>query len=661
MNARLYILPMFAAAACATTNAPPQLARRSLPTHESILNITLAHGSPRELATRTQLGRLLSAYNVKPWLFTRDVVIDEEAIPHSHPALTLHARHLRDDDQLLSTLIHEEPHWFVDSRPDRLERVVADFRTRFPGIPVGFPDGATSERSSYEHLPVIYLEYEGLRSLVGDQRADATFRFWEGDHYRALYRLVREHRAMVAGVLAQDDLVPPFLHVNIKPNDTRLFESEPQTGDEFARSERDAINGDVLDRLVREADASRSDSLLVLKDGKLVCERYFEHERGAMDTMSVTKSFVSLAIGFLLADGKITSLDVPLSRYFSEFKAGIKAKVTLRHVLTHTSGLEHRPAAGVLTKQEDRLAYVKALPAIEEPGNKFSYNNEAVQLLSGVIATAAKKPVDAYLAEKLFTSLGIDGWTWAKDQEGQRRHVLWPLALGARSGKVGQVLLSGGRYRDRQVVPSSWINESTRPVRGDISWSGYLWWFQNDGPWFVQSADSLAGYVPASFGAASKLASLRTVGRTYLRASVQSRSSPIHDTLTTRCASSREVGCGGDDLRLEEPSRDEGLDDAPHLTLAEARLKGEAVLRRPPLGVIPDVHFDRIEDRAFRGTQVPAYGVVQAMPLGSPVPRRRREAEDPRLAHWRTPLPPVRPETGRAPRTPAPARAGAGR
>jgi len=472
-----------------------------------LLDITLAHGSPSEQATRTQLERLVSSYDITPWLLTRQIVVDESTIPHSHPVLTLHAKHLKDDDLLLSTLLHEELHWFALSRHEHLEHAVDELRERLPGLPVGYPDGADSDQSSYEHLAIIYLEYEGLLHFVGEARAKAAFHYWEDDHYRTLYRTVREHRRAVAQIVASNELIPTFLQVTREAN-APLFDDAPAAGDDPARAPPDAVDADALDHLIVEADASRSDSLVVLRDGKLVCERYFGHPRSPIETMSVTKSFVSLAIGFLIAEGKVPSLDVPLSRYYPEFRAGLKAKVTLRHVLTHTSGLEHRPAAGVLSNQADRLAYVRSLSVVDDPGTKFSYNNEAVQLLSGVIATAAKKPVDAYLNEKLFEPLGSREWSWAKDKKGNVA-TFYGLSLSARDmAKIGVTLLADGRYQGREIVPTDWVRTSTRPARADLSWTGLLWWIENDGPWFMQTAASLGSYAPASFTAAPKLAPL---------------------------------------------------------------------------------------------------------------------------------------------------------
>ncbi len=153
----------------------------------------------------------MKTYPLEPYIYTRELVIDENAIPHSHMVLTLHTRHVKEDDQLLSTFIHEELHWFAEAHKDALAAAVTELRAEFPGLPVGYPDGGQSEQSSYEHMVIIWGEYEDLVKLVGAQRADAVFAFWENDHYRALYRLLREHRPRIAEIVKKHSLVPDAL------------------------------------------------------------------------------------------------------------------------------------------------------------------------------------------------------------------------------------------------------------------------------------------------------------------------------------------------------------------------------------------------------------------------------------------------------------------
>jgi hypothetical protein len=117
------------------------------------LTISLAHNSVTERDTRNQLDRLLHKYDLSKWFYTKEIVIDDEAIPHSDPVLTLHTRQLKDDDLLLSTFVHEQMHRFLAlSRQEDFDQAKTDLRRFFPEIPVGFPQGSSSDEGNYEHL-----------------------------------------------------------------------------------------------------------------------------------------------------------------------------------------------------------------------------------------------------------------------------------------------------------------------------------------------------------------------------------------------------------------------------------------------------------------------------------------------------------------------------
>jgi len=166
------------------------LLARPVWTGEVPLVIWLTRGSEPEARTREQLRRLLGAHDLSPWTLTRSVQIDQEAIPHSHPVLTLHARHLAQDDLLLATYIHEQCHWHLERQRDAVDAAVTELKKSYPRVPVGGADGARSERSSYEHLIIGWLELDGVRQLLGPQRARAAIAYWTHDHYRWIYRTV---------------------------------------------------------------------------------------------------------------------------------------------------------------------------------------------------------------------------------------------------------------------------------------------------------------------------------------------------------------------------------------------------------------------------------------------------------------------------------------
>jgi hypothetical protein len=165
------------------------------------IEITLAHDSRRERQTRDQLLAIAARFDLTPWIITRRVIIEERAIPHSHPVLTLNTRHIADDDLLLATFLHEQAHWRVLDDRHALKRAIAELGHRFPGLPVGHPRGGDSDASSYLHVVVNFLEWRALRDLVGDERARAVMEFWCNDHYTELYRLVLTEEDEIARVV----------------------------------------------------------------------------------------------------------------------------------------------------------------------------------------------------------------------------------------------------------------------------------------------------------------------------------------------------------------------------------------------------------------------------------------------------------------------------
>ena len=172
------------------------------------LEITLKQGTAREAQTRDQLRRLVAAYDVSPWVFTRAIVVDERSIPHSHPVLTVHARHLHDDELLLSTFVHEQLHWFLVSKGKATDEAIADLQALFPTVPGKPPEGAQDEHSTYLHLIDCYLEYRADQQLFGELRARQVMDFWATDHYSWIYRTVLERPRDIAGVVAKYKLMP---------------------------------------------------------------------------------------------------------------------------------------------------------------------------------------------------------------------------------------------------------------------------------------------------------------------------------------------------------------------------------------------------------------------------------------------------------------------
>jgi CubicO group peptidase (beta-lactamase class C family) len=247
-------------------------------------------------------------------------------------------------------------------------------------------------------------------------------------------------------------------------------------------AEKLGMDGAALDMLIRDASGNDTDALVVLRDGKLVAERTFGRAIAPIHTMSVTKFITAIAVAMLLEDGKISSLDAPLSTWFPQWSDARKAKVTLRHLLTHTSGIEHGKVATNLNKAKDRVEYVLGSAVTAEPGTVWEYNNEAVALLSGVIARAAGRQCDDYLKERLFTPLGIRNYTWNRDAAGNTITYA-ELQLTARDlARIGQLLVDGGRAAAKQILAPASIALFAANATPLSKTQGLLWMIPADGP-----------------------------------------------------------------------------------------------------------------------------------------------------------------------------------
>jgi hypothetical protein len=165
------------------------------------LSITLKHDTPLEQRKREQVERLASQYDLKKFTITRDIVIEQGAVPHSRPVLTLNGRFMDSDDLTLSQYVHEQAHWALGRHRNENRELLRDLMSAFPGIPTDYPRGSGDVPDSYFHLAVIMLEWQALEELVGEERARAAETFKQTDHYTALYALVLQNRPRVEAIL----------------------------------------------------------------------------------------------------------------------------------------------------------------------------------------------------------------------------------------------------------------------------------------------------------------------------------------------------------------------------------------------------------------------------------------------------------------------------
>jgi hypothetical protein len=168
------------------------------------LSIKLSHHTPREMQTAQLLQTVVSSYDLTKYTYTRDVVIEERAINHAFPVLTLNARFADSPDELLSSFIHEQLHWYLREHHMQTEDGIAQLRRSYPRVPVGGSEGADSVYSTYGHLIDCYLEIQADRQLMGEQRTMAVIR--DKGHYTWIYKTDLDEESRIAAIVHNENL-----------------------------------------------------------------------------------------------------------------------------------------------------------------------------------------------------------------------------------------------------------------------------------------------------------------------------------------------------------------------------------------------------------------------------------------------------------------------
>lgn len=193
----------------------------------------------------------------------------------------------------------------------------------------------------------------------------------------------------------------------------------------------------------------------------------------------MTKSVTWMAIARLLTVGKLKSLDEPIHTWYPEWRRGTKRKVTVRHLLTQTSGISSDLDTRELYFAPDFVQLALDAPLAAAPGEKFTYNNKATNLLAGIVERLSGKRLDDYLKDEIFTPLAITDFTWVHDRSGNP-HAMSGLQMRPYDlAKLGQLMLDDGRWQGREIIAVQWIREATRPSERNGGY-GQLWWMVTD-------------------------------------------------------------------------------------------------------------------------------------------------------------------------------------
>lgn len=245
-------------------------------------------------------------------------------------------------------------------------------------------------------------------------------------------------------------------------------------------SDKKSINSSVLQQLIQESERFHTSDLMIAREDHIIYEMHTDENRLPIETMSITKSFLNLAIGLLIDDGFLKSIDAPLYEIYPEWNQGLKKQITIRHLLNHTSGIKTESHTFDIFNAPNVIRYVLAAELASVPGTDFVYNNTATNLLTDIVKKLSGKSVEVYLTEKIFTPLDIHDIVWKKDPSGNAYGTSGLCMHPQDLLKIGMLLLNEGKWNGKQLISPKWLKESLKPSQPFNPHCGLLWWIRED-------------------------------------------------------------------------------------------------------------------------------------------------------------------------------------
>lgn len=270
------------------------------------------------------------------------------------------------------------------------------------------------------------------------------------------------------------------------------YESNPTYSDPVddssdwpAASPSSGVDVSRLDAGVRAIQNSSLTSVLVVRHGALVYERYLNgaSRSTSSNVHSASKIVIGAALAVAVREGRIPSLDARVSDLLPEYFAGAseeKKSITVRHLMTMSSGLawtedetEYR-----LERTSNWVEGILAQPLVATPGTTFEYSTGNTHVLSAILQRATGMNTCAFVHQRLFTPMNVTAEHWGRDPQGVSSGGYNVYLTPREMAKIGVLLLNGGTWKGQSLVPEWFVAEAQQPrfaVDSTYSFGELLW------------------------------------------------------------------------------------------------------------------------------------------------------------------------------------------
>ena len=237
------------------------------------------------------------------------------------------------------------------------------------------------------------------------------------------------------------------------------------------------------------SDEAKGIGLIVLQNGAVLHESYGAGAAPASLTASASmmKPVFALAFGIAVDERIIRSVDDPVRRYLPEWRDDPRGAITLRQLLSMSSGLGASDFSRLLLST-DVNAVALATPGRDAPDTVFAYNNASSQIAGAALDRQLRKKgyrgfID-FLQRRLWCPLGnADAELWIDREGGSPRYYAGLHASLRDWARIGELIRNKGRVGNRQLVSESWLNEMARPSMTNANYGLQVWL---GSPWVAQ-------------------------------------------------------------------------------------------------------------------------------------------------------------------------------
>jgi CubicO group peptidase (beta-lactamase class C family) len=306
----------------------------------------------------------------------------------------------------------------------------------------------------------------------------------------ALLTVVTSCRVLIYNVPdISDDKIFPYRVIKNSPDSAFFFEKSTALKDlgKEVFVNHNILLPDVI-TLDEYIDKSRTAALLIIRNDTVLYEKYCKdyNESSIYNIFSVTKIFITTLVGIAIYEGKILSVDQPITEYIPELseKKGF-SEITIRHLLLHTSGIRFSDSRLNPFSDNAKYYYGRHLKKLvlkselsESPGMETHYSSANVQLLAMILERATGVTLSSYLQEKIWQRIGMQyEATWSLDNKGKdpiEKAFSNINCTAVDLAKIGRLYLNYGSWDHEQILSGDFIREATSRDTTD----GSCWDFQ---------------------------------------------------------------------------------------------------------------------------------------------------------------------------------------